>query len=279
MSQLVRVTRGVWRPAAQVADLPGRCAAMLSGCPDGTVLAGRTAAQLHGLWLPPPRDDAVEVILRIDAPVPRRHAGSRRGEVRGRRRHVHPDEVAVVAGLPVTSCARTWIDLAESLADADLVAAGDSALRLGMPAAELERVIARAGHRRGVVRARRVRPHLDGRSRSRPESHLRFALVDGGLPRPEVNVPIHSELGEWLAEPDLSYRAARLALEYNGAHHADPGQMRRDFTRDFDVQHRGGWRTLTLGPAQVFGRPDQTVRFVRHLLRERAPELLRARPG
>jgi hypothetical protein len=111
---------------------------------------------------------------------------------------------------------------------------------------------------------------LDARSRSRPESHLRYALVSSGLPVPEVNAAIHTDDGEWLAEPDLVYREQRLALEYNGGVHADPRRMRKDLTRDIDIQHRGGWRTVTLGPAQVFDRPEQTVAFVRELLRERS---------
>jgi hypothetical protein len=94
-------------------------------------------------------------------------------------------------------------------------------------------------------------------------------MVANGLPHPDVNVAIYSDDGEWLAEPDLSYRDARLALEYNGAVHASPERMRKDFTRDVDVQYRGGWRTVTLGPDQVFKRPDQTAAFVRELRRER----------
>lgn len=64
------------------------------------------------------------------------------------------------------------------------------------------------------------------------------------------------------AEPDLSYRDARLALEYNGADHADPGRMRRDITRELDLLQRGGWATLVFGPAEVFRRPDQIAATV-----------------
>jgi len=60
-----------------------------------------------------------------------------------------------------------------------------------------------------------------------------------------------------------------LALEYNGAEHAEANRMRRDYTRTFDVQHRGRWRVETFGPTEVFGRPDQTAQFVKELRRER----------
>jgi hypothetical protein len=120
-----------------------------------------------------------------------------------------------------------------------------------------------------VVRARAALPLLDGRSRSRPESHLRCAVRDAGLPAPAVNAAIHDSDGQWLAEPDLSYPQARLALEYNGALHADPQRMRRDITRGIDVVERGGWYTLTFGPAEVFGRPQQVGALVRRIYQER----------
>jgi len=269
------VTRGVRRSPEAVSDLAGRCAALLSACPDETVIAGQAAAQLHGLWLPEPASRRIELILRSGAEVPRKHAGSRRREIRGRRRVVLPDEVVVVAGVPLTSQARTWLDLAEFLAMPDIVAAGDCVLRGDTSRDELQRVLGRAYHRRGVVRARAAFAVLNPRSRSRPESHLRYALISARLPEPMVNRAIYNDAGEWLAEPDLHYKDARLALEYNGAVHASPQQMRRDFTRDIDIQYRGGWRTVTFGPAEVFNRPEQTASFVRQLIRERAPEMLR----
>jgi len=275
MTELIRVTRGVWRPCDAVAHLAGRCAALLDASPDGTVVAGMAAAQLHGLWLPAIDVSPIEVILRRDADVPREHAGSRRPELRGRRRNLSPDEITSVDGLAVTTEARTWLDLSEKFAVPDLVAAGDSVLRGDTTLEDLRTVIARAVHRRGVVKARAAVPFLDPRSRSRPESHLRYALVSSGLPQPAVNEAIYTPAGEWLAEPDLHYREARLALEYNGAEHAEPRRMRRDLTRDVDIQHRGGWRMVSFGPAEVFKRPDQSVAFVRELLRERACELLR----
>ena len=70
-----------------------------------------------------------------------------------------------------------------------------------------------------------------------------MALVGAGLPAPEVNVSVHDERGGWLAEPDLSYPVARLAVEYQGAEHADPGRMRRDAARHMDLR-RAGWDVL-----------------------------------
>ena|SRR5579875_1313034 len=267
MTELVRVSRGLWRPDDQVSDLAGRSAALLRVCPPGTVVAGVTAARLHGLWLPgdPAPGEPVEVIVRPEALPQRSRAHNRRAELRARRQLLLPDEVTDLDGLPICTEARCWLDLADRLRPPDLVALGDSALRGSASPDELRTLLARARRRRGVVLARRVLPLLDGRSRSRPESHLRFAIVDGGLPVPDVNQPVHDEFGGWLAEPDLSYRDVRLAIEYNGALHAEVTRMRRDITRELDLDIRGGWRTVVYGPGEVFGRPDMIVVHVRRL--------------
>ena len=271
MSDLVRVTRGVWRPAGQVASLAGRVAAVLAAYPDGTVASGRTAARLHGLWLPgDAQDERIEVTVHPDVPVPRDRSYNRRPGIRARRQVLRPDETTIVAGLPILTEARTWLELAAVLRPADLVALGDSALRGAATVTEMEELISRAVHRRGVVRARAVLPLLDARSRSRPESHMRYAVVSSGLPKPDVNRPIFDARGEWLFEPDLSYDDVRLALEYNGRDHAAVERMRSDITREVDAGQRGHWHTVTFGPVEVFNRPDQLAAYVRVLRRERA---------
>lgn len=276
MIELERVSHGLWRSPGTVDDLAGRCAALLQVMPRDTVVAGVTAARLHGLWLPDGPVEPIELIVHDETKLPRAIGHSRRREVRARRRTVHPTEVVTCHDLPATSPERTWCDLGEALSMPDLVAAGDSVLRGTCDVAALQAVLARAHRRRGVVRARAALPLLDARSRSRPESHLRYVLLAAGLPPPEVNTPIFSPRGEWLAEPDLHYPKARLALEYNGAEHAQPDRMRRDITRDLDYQWEG-WRVITFGPAQVFKRPDQVASLVRSVLLERDPSALRRR--
>jgi hypothetical protein len=270
VDELIRVARGVWRRGEAVADLAGRAAALLTAAPQGTVIGGLTAAQLHGLWLPDTVTGRVELLLRREAEVPEAHSHSRRREFISRRRRLLPDEVEVVDGLPVTTAARTWVDLGERLSLADLIAAGDSVLRGDVSVDELDVIVRRAFHRRGIVRVRAALPLLDKRSRSRPESHLRYALFAGGLPKPEVNEAVYNADGEWLGEPDLSYDDVRLAIEYNGAEHGGTKRMRRDITREVDIGFRGRWHTVTFGPAEVFGRPDQVAAYVRELRRERA---------
>lgn len=261
----MQVCRGVTRPARTLIDDTDRLAALLSVCSDDAVVAGLSAARLHGLWLPDGTDGRLEVIVNSEQRGATRRSYHRRPQIRARRQDLAGDDVQIVDGIAVTTPARTWIDLADRLLPADLVALGDSVLRLGTAPELLDEVVREATHRRGVIRARGVVPMLDGRSRSRPESHMRFALLDDGLPAPEVNVTICSEHGEWLFEPDLSYDDVRLAMEYNGRFHAEVDRMRADITRTLDAEDRGGWRVVTFGPAQVLRRPEQVARRVRRL--------------
>jgi hypothetical protein len=269
MTELVRVSRGLWRPSDSVEELIGRCAAVLTVLPPMTVIGGVTAARLHGLWLPERLDSRMTVLLRNEPLKPRERAGSIRREIRARRVSLRPDEIVLVDGVPVTSETRTWIELAGVLSMPDLVAAGDSVLR-GQHADDLDEMLRRARGRRWIRKARAAREFLDGRSRSRPESHLRYALVSNGLPTPEVNRAIYTASGEWLAEPDLHYKRARLALEYNGDEHASKGRMRKDITRTLDILD-DDWLTIPFGPVQVFDRPEQCASRVRRYLDLRDP--------
>lgn len=261
------MSRGLWRPAEALTTLADKAAALLRVCPPGTVLAGITAARLHGLWLPYSewRDERIEVIVRPEVNPQQLRSYSRRAELRARRQQLLPDEVTDINGLPGCTEARCWVDLAARLRPADLVALGDSALRGAATVAELETLLGRARHRRGIVLARRTLPLLDARSRSRPESHMRFVLVDAGLPKPAVNESVFDAFGGWLGEPDLSYDDVRLAIEYNGALHAGVKRMRTDITRELDIELRGGWRTVVFGPGEVFDHPDLVVAHVSRL--------------
>jgi hypothetical protein len=237
-----------------------------------TLVSHRSAAQLWGLWIPP--FTGIEVTRAAVSRGSRYTTGVQRRPVTSHRRRIERGDTTTLYGLPITTIARTWLDLAVSCADLyDMVAVGDSALRRGATADELCAVARRHPGVRGRRRALSSLPLLDVRSRSRPESRIRAGLVMAGLPAPEVNQPVHDENGGWLAEPDLCYREARLALEYNGADHATVQQMRKDAVRLLDLQ-RAGWAVRTYTSRHAFGSLDEVVSDVRRLLSRRAPHLL-----
>lgn len=243
----------------------------LDSMPDGTVLSHRSAAALWDLWIPPFSD--------VEVTTPARSRGSRyttsvqRAAVVAHRRVLAPEDVTVLHGLPVTGLTRTWLDLSALLDVHDLVAAGDRALQVGANQADLAERAARQRRLRGTTRCRAAAPLLHPGSRSRPESRIRAALLLAGLPMPEVNQPIYDEHGQWLAEPDLHYKAARLAIEFNGSDHAALDRMRKDATRTLDML-RADWLVRVYTAVDAFQRLDGVVADTREILARRAPELL-----
>lgn len=63
------------------------------------------------------------------------------------------------------------------------------------------------------------------------ETRLRLALVDAGLPEPEVQYRLDSS-DRRAPTVDLGYRPWRLALQYDGEHHRTAEQQARDVLRD-----------------------------------------------
>ncbi|KRC47252.1 hypothetical protein ASE16_18175 [Leifsonia sp. Root227] len=126
-SELVAPFRGARIPTALAADFVARCAALCAREPDA-VLSHTTAARLLGLpdlrrlpGEPPPATDAQpEFHLTVPSPArPPRIAG-----VRSHVRPIRAREVRFANGLPVTSAARTWADLAASSSIRQLVVLG-----------------------------------------------------------------------------------------------------------------------------------------------------------
>lgn len=92
---------------------------------------------------------------------------------------------------------------------------GDAVLRSGAATQEqLAVAVDGAAALRGVVRARRVLPHLEPRSESQGESRLRMGLVLEGLPRPEAQVDLYTVTGQHVARVDLVLEG--VLLEYDG---------------------------------------------------------------
>ncbi|HEY2298102.1 MAG TPA: hypothetical protein VGH43_10275 [Jatrophihabitans sp.] len=91
-------------------------------------------------------------------------------------------------------------------------------------------------------------------------------------------MPIYTDDGEWLAEPDLHYKAARLALEYNGSDHSGVRRMRRDITREIDIDWND-WKVVVFGPNEVFRFPWRIAPYVRGQLQARDPGWWRRQAG
>ena len=134
-------------------------------------------------------------------------------------------------GVRLTPPEETFLACAAYLALVELVVLGDSLVGAGATTAEA--LITAAAHRRGrgtrLARsaAALVRRGVD----SPPETRLRLLLCLAGLPEPEVDHRIYSEVGQLLYRFDLSYPQIKLAIEYDGRHHERDPYRGRDLLR------------------------------------------------
>ena len=197
-----------------------------------------TAAELHSL--PQRRQDDGFDVYHLIRPEGAAHLD--RPHVIVHRMKLYEDEVTRIDGVPVTTPARTWLDMAELLSVDEIVAMGDHCVRVPRPEFEgrdmplcsirdLQRTIDRHRGKRGLRKAKEALELIRVGSDSPQETMLRLAIVRAGLPEPELNVPIISEDGARHHEPDLSYRKYKIGIEYDGEHHGEEGQIARDITR------------------------------------------------
>lgn len=132
----------------------------------------------------------------------------------------------------VTAPPWTAIEVARSLSRPRALATLDAALRsatCSLP--ELWRAAAQQKGRRGIVAVRDLLPLADARAESPMESEARLAMIDGGLPIPELQYEIIDGNGE-LRRLDFAWPRFQVAAEYDGlVWHSGPEAMRRDRRR------------------------------------------------
>lgn len=256
-----RPYRGI-RSACAPQDEAERVLAFLPRLPERAFFCGPTAAVLWHLPLPP-RMQAGPVHVGVPA-------GERRLQAAGIAAHhltLGSGDVVRHRGARTTSVERTWCDLAAAgLSLAELVAAGDRILWRRAPQsthARLEAAVTVLHTRRGRRLLRAALPLLSDRADSAPESEVRVAMhLDPRIPAPQVNEDLYAG-GRFLARPDFSWPAQRVALEYEGDHHrTDREQWQRDLER-FSRMQEAGWLCLRAS-ARDYRRP---ARLLSQLLR------------
>jgi very-short-patch-repair endonuclease len=140
-----------------------------------------------------------------------------------------PNEITSVDGVPVTTAARTLLDLSGGLSARDLERLVIEALGSRLTTkAELVELLARYPHRRGAATLRMVLgADNPGLARSEAERLFRTFVREGGLPEPEVNVVIGG------FEVDFLWRDQRLIVEVDGAaYHSTSDRFETDRRRD-----------------------------------------------
>lgn len=268
--QLVRPFRGV-RAEGLADDLAGRARQYQPRLRLGQVVGGPAAAALLRLPLPKWCDEAAVTIV-----VPR---GAYRPSTAGiDSLSLLPERLVTwrVDGMPVTSPILTLCLLARSLDVDALIMVADALmaprerypqLRFSRPAATPDRLAAALDVWAGAPGALRLRSALE---EARPgvdspmETPTRCILVRAGLPEPEINGEVFDG-GVLVAQPDLLYRGAKVAIEYDGEQHfLDPKQRAHDLERDERLRAMG-WVVIRLS-ASMLAKPWLVVERVRAAL-------------
>jgi very-short-patch-repair endonuclease len=165
---------------------------------------------------------------------------------------------AVRLGAPVTSVARTVIDLARTIPFREGVVVADSALRRELTTkAELGDVMQAFERWPGIRKAREVVEFSDGRAESAFESISRVVFRDARLPPPELQVWVGAD-GIVIARVDFLWRKYATIGEADGAvKYADPDRAKMQLRRDAELREAGfevvhfTWQELHINPGQV----------------------------
>jgi hypothetical protein len=195
------------------------------------VLAGRSAAALHGAkWVDPRRP--AEILCSNRRPP----AG-----IRTWSDAVADDEIEIVNGIPVTAPARTALDIASRYPlDAAVSAIDALARRTRLKMADVELIAERYKGRRGIRQARKVLDLVDPGAESPRETWLRLLLIRGGFPPPTTQIPVYDKYGVLVAVLDMGWEDIKVAAEYDGdQHRTDRRRFNNDIRRAEAVSELG----------------------------------------
>jgi hypothetical protein len=251
--QVRRVLRGVYVDAVVPDSLELRARAAAKVVPPGTVVCGRTAAWLWGI-------DTLamgshRVLPAVDVMAPGGRSAARRSGAFGCTGPLPDEDLVLLAGVVVTTPARTAADLARLLRRPDALASLDAMLRLpDLDREDVQSVLDRFGRHRGVVQARELLELADPRAESPQESRTRLRCVDAGFPCPEPQIEVLDAFGLFVARLDMGWRELCKAVEFDGDEHHS---ARADQLRDRDRRHRAerqGWGIAVVTSEHVLGQ-------------------------
>jgi very-short-patch-repair endonuclease len=196
---------------------------------------------------------------RIDVTVPSHGGRKRRRLIVVHRARMTADEVTLFDAIPVTTPARTLLDVADVVRQRQLERAFDQAEYLGLDVSELT---PRKG-RRGYGRVCRILDdHEAGSTWTRSELEERMLALcrRQGLALPEVN---SEPLG---FEVDFAWPAQRLAVETDGwAAHRTRGAFERDRLRDAALVE-AHWRVIRITRRRLAREPAEVAALIGRLL-------------
>jgi very-short-patch-repair endonuclease len=255
--RLLPLHRGVYAVGHARLRREGHWLAAVLAVGPGAVLSHRDAAGLHDLR--PANHAGVDVTTganRRDEPGTRVH----------RTRVLDAEDITTVSGIPVTTVARTLLDLAGTVPHDHLAKAiKEAERRHTFDLRAVEAAMARTRGRRGPGH-RVLREALNeyaalglSASDSALEDAFLRLLRDAGLPSPAVNAYVEG------FRIDAVWRTRRVAVELDGwAWHHTRDAFERDRERDAALT-AAGWRVVRFTYHHVTRRPDAVIETLRRL--------------
>jgi very-short-patch-repair endonuclease len=238
---LIRVHRGVYRVGHRAPSIDAGYLAAVLASGEGALLCGRAAAHLLRLTrgaAPPP-----EVITRTERRVDGVKTHRSRAAVDGR-------DATVVRGIPVTTVARTLVDISSELSlDALARACHEAGVRYGTTPRAVEAVLARRPNNPGAKKLRRVIHGDIHVTLSKLESHFLEQLRNEHLALPITNKPAGGR------RVDCRWPDHHLTVELDGYRfHNSRHSWEQDRRREREARARGDdFRRYTYG--DVFEHP------------------------
>lgn len=257
-ARLIVLRRGLYQIGPLPMERAAEYSAVLACGPEGR-LSHVSAAALRRLL------DNTGTRRPVEVTMPRRRRRRIEGVRIHRVRDLLPAEVTTVDGIPVTTPARTLLDIVGRLTEREVEQALAKALRLSLVTRqEMDRMLDRHPRHRGAPLLRQLL-HAEGGpsfTRSEGEEKLLEITRTARLPRPELNVGV---LGH---EVDFLWRSERVAAEVDGyAFHASARSFASDRQRDAELT-AAGYRVLRFTWADLTdGRLTTVVRLAQALVR------------
>ncbi len=250
------VHRGVYVVGHERLTAKGRWMAAVLACGTDAALSHREAAALHDL-----RQIGSGL---INVTAPGRHAVP--GVRFHRARTLDPADRTTIDAIPVTSLARTYLDLAELLSHNRLIDALEAAQRQDkLDVAAITATVDRNPGRHAIPALRAAIAELTDTPpllQSDLERAFRALVRAHRLPVPQFNVYVEGELA------DVVFPEHRLVVEVDGwRYHRGKRAFNDDRRRDRKLV-RAGWRVIRFTDDQVQYEPDLVGAELSELLRD-----------